>query len=489
VDSGIVNGEKPGSAVLHRDLRRKYKEIIESEGVYLTDSEHRRYIDAVGGAAVNIIGHGVPEISRAIAEAALSTSFVYSAVLTNPWQEELARKLAPIVPVDDGKVFFVSGGSEANETAVKLARQYHLDRGAATKWKVVSRAAAYHGNTLAMLGMSGRPSWSSRYSPYFESSPKIAAAYCYRCPFSMTYPSCGIQCAEDLERVILEEGPEIVSAFLCEPISGTSLAGATPVPGYYERILEICRKYDVLFIADEVLTGYGRTGRPFAIEHWNVRPDIVTLGKGLGSGYVPIAACIVDNRIVDTIRRSSGEFVGGFTYGGMPMACAIGVKVFDYIREHNLFERAVERGKYLRLRLEELASEVPEIGDVRGLGLLQGVEIVSDAASRAPFDPSLQVSKRVVQEAERRGVLLREGTPGANGGKDGDQVQISPPFVITPEQINEVARVLGESIRAVMEALGRDEDVTGRRARRTGSAGHLALPDERVTGIRTGSMP
>lgn len=302
-----------------------------------------------------------------------------------------------------------------------------------------------------MLALSSRPTWSSRYSPYISGSPKVAAAYCYRCPFSLTHPGCGTQCADDLERVILQEGPDTVSAFLVEPISDSSLAGATPVEGYYERIQEVCRKYDVLFIADEVLTGYGRTGKPFAVEHWNVIPDIITLGKGLGSGYTPIAACVASGAIVDTIRSTSGQFVHGFTYGGMPMACAIGVQVFDYIRQHDLFERAATQGKYLRAGLEELASSIPEIGDVRGLGLFQGVEIVRDPLTQKPFAPERSIAHRVVRQAESMGVLLREGTPGANGGKDGDQIQITPPFIISMAEIDEVVDVLGRSIRTVLD--------------------------------------
>lgn len=443
------------SAVLYRELRQPYRNIVSSEGVFLTDSDGRRFLDAVGGTAVNIIGHGVSEISARVAENWASTSFVYSAFLTNPWQEQLAAKLASITPVEDGRVFFTSGGSEANETAVKLARQFHLDSDRATKWKVISRTASYHGNTLAMLGMSGRPSWSSRYSPYINGNSKVAAAYCYRCPFSLTYPECETKCADDLERVILQEGPETVSAFLVEPVSGSSLVGATPVNGYYERVQEICRKYDVVLIADEVLTGYGRTGKPFAIEHWNVTPDIVTVGKGLGSGYTPIAACVASAHIVDKIRTTSGQFVHGFTYGGMPMACAVGVEVFDYIFEHGLFDLAATQGKYLHSRLKELAATIPELGDVRGLGLLQGVEIVQDPATRRPFAPELQIAKQIVREADSRGVLFREGTPGANGGKDGDQIQITPSFVITRKEIDTVVDVLGSSIRSVLSQVER----------------------------------
>ncbi|MDO0916650.1 aminotransferase class III-fold pyridoxal phosphate-dependent enzyme [Streptomyces sp. DT2A-34] len=442
--------QRTNGAVLQRDLRHAYKTIVSAEGMYLFDSEGRPYMDAVGGAAVNIIGHGVGRVSEALAAASASTSFVYSAVFTNPWQERLAESLSALAPVDDGKVFFCSGGSEANESAVKIARQYHLDRGRATKWKIISRGMSYHGNTLSMLGLSGRPSWSSRYSPYIASSPRIAPAFCYRCPFSAEFPGCGTPCADDLERSILQEGPETVAAFIAEPVSGTSLAGAVPVAGYYERIREICDRYDILFIADEVLTGYGRTGKPFAIEHWDAKPDILTVGKGLGSGYAPLAACVASGRIVETIRSTSGQYVHGFTYGGMPMACAVGVQVYEIVEENELFDRSAEMGEHLHHRLRELAGRRDEVGDVRGIGLLAGVELVADKKTKRPFDKDHNIAKRVVEVAETRGVLLREGTPGVNHGSGGDQIQISPPYIITREEIDELVTVLDESIGAVL---------------------------------------
>ena len=438
------------SSVLYRNLKRNYKKIVRAKGVYLTDSGGREYLDAVGGVAVNIIGHGVQEISTAIAENFESTSFAYSAAFTNIWQEELATKISSISPIKNGKIFFTSGGSEANETAIKLARQYHVERGESQRWKVISRWQSYHGNTLSMLSVSGRPSWRSLYDPYLIVSPHIVPPYCYRCPFGKEYPSCGVECADDLERTILQEGPETVAAFIAEPVVGTSLAGVVPVKEYYEKIRLICDKYGILFIADEVLTGYGRTGLPFSIDHWAITPDILTMGKGVGSGYAPIAACLASEAVVDVLRKGSGRFLHGFTYGGLPLACFIGVQVFDYIQKHNLFDRSATQGSYLHAKLTEMASTRPFIGDVRGLGLLAGVEFVQDPILKTPFDKSRRITDEVVRVAEENGLLLREGTPDANYGKGGDQIQISPAYVITNEEIDILVKILGHTLDSVL---------------------------------------
>lgn len=424
--------------------------MVRGDGVYLFDQDGSRYLDAVGGVAVNIIGHGVQEIGDAIARNVQQTSFAYGAAFTSPWQEELARNLVSISPFTDASVYFTSGGSEANETAVKLARQYHLERGKAQKWKVVSRWQSYHGNTLATLGLSGRPSWRQPYDPYLVASPHIVPPYCYRCPFERTYPSCGVACADDLERTILQEGPDTVSAFIAEPIIGTSLAGVVPVPEYYARIREICDRYDILFIADEVLTGYGRTGKAFSIDHWGIRPDILTVGKGVGSGYVPLAACIADPAVVDSLRSGGGKFTHGFTYSGMPISCFIGQQVFNYVQQHDLFRASAVNGAYLHERLHAMAETREYIGDVRGLGMLAGVELVADHESKQPFPRERAITDRIVIEAEARGLLLREGTPDANYGKGGDQIQISPAYVITREQIDDVVDILADSIDTVV---------------------------------------
>lgn len=434
-----VTGE---SAVLHRDLTKKYKQFVRGEGTYLIDSQGRRYLDAAGGVAVNVVGHGERRIIDALAAHADEVNYVYGAAFTSPWQEELARDLASLTTLSSPKVFFCSGGSEANETAVKLARQYHVERGEPRRWKVISRWQGYHGNTLAMLSVSGRPSWRSIYDPYLFHVPHIDPPYCYRCPYALSYPSCGVACAEDLERTIRLEGPETIAAFIAEPVIGTSVTGVVPVPEYYSRIRAICDEYGILFIADEVLCGYGRTGRACAIDHWGVVPDIITLGKAVGSGYAALAACIAGDHVVEAIRSGSGHFVHGFTYGGLPLSCFIGVQVFDLIQKLDLFSRSAETGGYLLGQLTSLSSSHRIVGDIRGLGLLAGLEFVADQASRRPFPQDLNVTERIVARAEERGVLLRQGAPGANYSNGGDHIQISPPYIISRSEIDELVSVL-----------------------------------------------
>lgn len=434
------------SSVLYRNLRAEYPSITRAEGVYLFDQSGKKYLDAVGGAGVNIIGHGVRAITDSIAENWESISYVYGATFTNPWQEELAETLVSISPLGDGRVFFTSGGSEANETAVKLARQYHLERGNPTKWKIVSRWQSYHGNTLAALSLSGRPAWREPYDPYLMSVPHIDPPYCFRCPYGKTYPNCGVACADDLERTILLEGPDTIAAFIAEPMIGTTLSGVVPVPEYYSRIREICDKYDVLFLADEILSGYGRTGKFSAIEHWNVRPDIITLGKGLASGYAPLAACIASEKVVDTLYEGSGEFAHSFTFSGMPISCFIGLEVYKYVEGDSLFERAAAVGSYLHQQLGELADKHSIIGDVRGLGLYAGIEFVRDKTGRRPFNPKQDVTGLIVRSLAASGVLVLPGVEGANYGQDGDHIQISPPYVITETEIDRVVTALDESI-------------------------------------------
>jgi adenosylmethionine-8-amino-7-oxononanoate aminotransferase len=443
----------PGSSVFYRDFNRPWKAFKSGDGCYLIDEDGRRYLDAAGGVAVNIVGHGETRIVEALRSFEHEVNYVYGAAFTSSWQEELATDIVGISPFDSGRVFFTSGGSEANETAVKLARQYHVERGEPRRWKVISRWLGYHGNTLSMLSVSGRPSWRSLYDPYLFNSPKIDPPYCYRCPYQKSFPSCEIACADALERAILLEGPETVAAFIAEPVLGTSVSAVVPVPGYYERIREICDQYGVLFISDEVLCGYGRTGTAFAINHWDVVPDIITIGKGLGSGYAPLAACLASDEVVDVIKKGSGRFVHGFTYSGLTLSCFIGVQVFDLIMEKQLFKQSKSMGAYLLERLTPLAERHEMIGDVRGLGLLAGIEFVADRSTRRPFDPSLEVTERVVALAEGKGLLLRQGAADANYGKGGDHVQISPPYVIGPQEINEMVEILDAVLTEVGQAL------------------------------------
>jgi adenosylmethionine-8-amino-7-oxononanoate aminotransferase len=448
---GIAGDPSVGAAcsnVIHRDLTRTYKTIVRAAGCELWDEEGIRYLDAVGGAGVVTIGHGVAEITRGLADHAAQTSYVYGDAFSNPWQESLATTVLDLLGISGG-VYFVSGGSEANETAIKLARQYHVERGRGEKYKVISRWLSYHGVTLATLAISGRTSWRTIYSPYLMQVGRVVPPYCYRCPLKLSYPTCELACADDLERAILLEGPETVSAFIAEPIIGTTVTGVTPVPEYYAKVRQICDKYDVLFIADEVLTGFGRTGRPFALQHWDVQADIYTMGKGIGSGYVALGAVAAADHVLDAIRNGTGTFVHGFTYSGMPSACFIGTQVAEYLHRHDLFERARELGDYLHEQLHGLARRHESIGDVRGMGMLAGVELVSDSDSRTPFPASERIAQRIASEMERRGVLVRPGVPGSNYGAGGDHIQISPPYVISEAQIDYIVETLDAAVSVV----------------------------------------
>lgn len=441
------------SAVFYRDLREAYESVVSAEGMYLQTQAGRQILDAVGGAGTVVIGHGVREITDAVARHGNEISFVYGATFTNPWQEQLAEELVAMNPGIAARVYFVSGGSEGNETAIKMARQYHLQRGNPGRHKVIARWQSFHGSTLATLSLSGRPAWREPFLPQLTAVPHIVPPYCYRCPLGQTYPGCGAACADDLERMIIMEGPDSVAAFIAEPVIGSTVTAVVPVPEYYRRIREICDAYDVLFIADEVLTGYGRTGRWLAIEHWGVQPDIVVMGKGISSGYVPLGAVLASQRVVDAFAAGSGTFSHGFTYSGNPFCTFVGLQVLRYALDHRIFQGVAAKGEQLRAALEELAGRHPIIGEVRGLGLFAGVEFVSDRASREPFPEKAGLTRRVVRGAREKGVLILPGVAGANYGRGGDHIHLSPPYIITPAEIDMVAEVLDVTLSEIEATL------------------------------------
>jgi adenosylmethionine-8-amino-7-oxononanoate aminotransferase len=334
-----------------------------------------------------------------------------------------------------------------------MARQYHLQCGRPGRHKVIARWQSFHGSTLATLSLSGRPAWREPFLPMLPPAPHIVPPYCYRCPLGHTYPGCGVACADDLERTILMEGPDSIAAFIAEPVIGSTVTAVVPVPEYYRRIREICDRYDVLFIADEVLTGYGRTGRWLAIEHWDVTPDIVVMGKGISSGYVPLGAVLAAQRVVDAFTSGSGTFSHGFTYSGNPFCTFVGLQVLQYALAHQLFEGVAAKGQHLRTALEELAGRHQIIGDVRGLGLFAGLEIVADRASREPFPEQAGLTRRIVRGALERGVLILPGVAGANYGRGGDHIHLSPPYIITPAEIDLVAGVLDDTLTEIEASL------------------------------------
>jgi len=437
------------SSVFHRDLRKAQESVVSAAGMYLRTATGRQILDAVGGAGTVVLGHGVREITDAVARHGSELSFVYGATFTNPWQEQFAEELVVMSRQAGGRVYFVSGGSEGNETAVKMAREYHLQCGRPGRHKVIARWQSFHGSTLATLSLSGRPAWREPFLPQLSPVPHIVPPYCYRCPLGRTYPDCGVACADDLERMIIMEGPDSIAAFIAEPVIGTTVTGVVPVPEYYRRIREICDEYDVLFIADEVLTGYGRTGRWLAIEHWGVQPDIVVMGKGISSGYVPLGAVIAAERVVEAFAAGSGRFSHGFTYSGNPFCTFVGLQVLRYALDHQLFDDVAAKGEYLRAALGQLAGRHEIVGDVRGQGLLAGIEFVADRASRQPFPEKAGITRRVTQGALERDVLILPGVPGANYGRGGDHVQLSPPYVITRAQIDLVVDVLDTTLSEI----------------------------------------
>lgn len=436
-------------AQIFRDFKKSYPVITRGNGVYLYDRDDRQYLDAVGGIAAVNVGHGVPEIIQAMTAQAEQVAFVHGGSFANEPAMALAEELATWAPDGLGHILLLSGGSEATETAMKLARQYHLEQGQAEKYRMVSRWISYHGNTIGAASMSGRTAWRKQFIPYMLNFPKIYPPYCYRCPYGEVYPGCGIACAEDLERVITMEGSNSIAGFIAEPVIGTSAAGVTPPPEYYPRIREICDRYDVLFIADEVITGVGRTGKNFGIEHWGVVPDMITAGKAISSGYAPLAAVLVHDKIYDVIANKSGQTTQGFTYSGHPLSAAVGLSVLRYLRKHDLVAQSARIGRLLLKRLEKL-KRFPLIGDVRGTGLILGVEFVADSLTKRPFPPEAGITRRIVESMLEQGVVVVPGMSGMIDGVVGDHIQISPPYIFNEDNINQLMAALEFAVQKVM---------------------------------------
>ena len=432
------------SHVLHVFMKREYPRIVRAQGVHLFDDQGKSYIDAAGGPILCNLGHGLDEMAETIRDQAKRASFVYRMDFTTPQLEEAAAKVARVSGGALDRVFFVSGGSEAVEIAVKIARSFHLNNDDPARYKIISRWQSYHGMTNGALAWSGHTKRRSMYQPYLTDFGHIPPAYCYRCWFGKTPESCGLECALALENEILCQGPETVAAFLAEPVSGMSLCGAVPRLDYFRRIREICDRYGVLLILDEVMTGFGRTGRWFAFEHFGVEPDIAALGKGLGGGYFPIGAAACSARVAGTIEAASGIFMAGFSWAGNPMAAAVASKTVDYLEEHDLIARCAARGDYLKAGLERLRAH-SSVGDIRGLGLMVGVELVRDKKTKATYAPEVQFCGRVAHAALERGLFIEAGN-GCDKGRAGDMIMLGPPFVITEQEIDQALEILDQAL-------------------------------------------
>ena len=438
--------------VFYRNLRKVYPVADRAEGVYIWDTRGKRYLDGSGGACVVSIGHGVPEILEAMQIQFKRVPFVHSSHFTNPAACELGNRLHAMAPDESlSRTYFLSGGSEAVESAVKLVRQYWREAGQPDKYKVISRWSSFHGNTTGALALGGHTARRRHYQPILQHTPHIEPAYCYRCSFKEVPETCDLQCADELERCIKHEDPESVAAFIAEPVVGATAGAVVPKDGYWQRIRQICDAYEVKLIADEVMTGIGRCGRNFGIENWGVVPDLIVMAKGLSSGYTPLGAVMVKDEIHRTIKNGSGVFVHGHTYGQNPLSTATGAAVLRYIQEHDLVERSRQMGLYLMEKLAMLAKR-DCVGEVRGLGLFAGIELVRDKASRAWFDRDLHVSTQVANQAFERGLVTYPGSGGVDG-IHGDHILLAPPFTITKGQIDEMVAILQDTLVSLEQTL------------------------------------
>ena len=444
------------SAVLRRSFRKDFPSAVRGEGVHLWDSVGNKYLDLAGSAAVNFIGHGVPEISAAMAEQAAKLEFVHTSQFTTLVAEEYAEELLGFAGEHfrGGAVYFTCGGSESIETALKLARQYQVEIGQATRHQILSRQQSYHGSTLGALSVSGNKRRREMYLPMVREFPHVGMPYCYRCAFDCTdgCRNCGQQYAAELERAIESTHGE-AAAFVFEPVSGATLGAVVPPPGYLQAVAEICRRHGVLLIADEVMTGMGRTGRNFAVEHWSVTPDILVAAKGLSSGYAPLGAVLASKRVVDAIASGSGAFLHGFTYNAHPISLAAGRAVLRYLYREKLVAAADSNhagtpAAQFKQSLESLRHE-EAVGDVRGIGLLWAVDFVADKSSKRPFPPQQNFAGRVAAATLKRGLLVYP-MQGSVDGISGDHLLLAPPAIIAAHQITWAE----EQLRAaVLEAL------------------------------------
>ncbi len=436
-------------SVFYRSPRHDYPKAVRAQGVYLYDAAGKQYLDGSGGAAVSTLGHGnrvvIDRVQRQIDEMA----FAHTAFFTNEPQEALASALATRFPEVDAKVYFLSGGSEANEAALKLARQYWVAKGRPEKSIFISRHQSYHGNTLGTLSLSGFPGRREVYRPILMEWPKIEPCYAYR--FQADGESAAeyaARCANDLERQILESGADNVAAFVAETVSGATLGAVAAEPEYFSRIREICNRHDVLLILDEVMCGSGRTGTFFAFEQENITPDIVTLAKGLGGGYLPLAAAVCRRFVHDQIVTKHGEFSHGHTYVGHATACAAGLAVQAEIDNRRLLQNVVERGRQLIASLHDAFNEHPHVGDIRGRGLFVALEFVLDKATKEPPTASLRLPGHIKNLAMENGLICYPGG-GTADGENGCHVLFAPPFVFEEQHVTELV----ERFRRVVEAL------------------------------------
>ena len=438
------------SHIFPRHTKASLPTAIGGEGCYLIDREGKRYFDGSGGAAVTCLGHGDPEIIQAMKAQIDRLAYAHTSFFTSEPAEELAELLTERAPDGIDRAYFVSGGSEAVEAAIKLARQYFIEKGEPSRHRLISRRQSYHGNTLGALAAGGNAWRREPYAPLMIETSQISPCFEYRdrrddeSPFDY-----GQRVANELETEILAAGPETVMAFIAEPVVGGTSGAVPPVPGYFKRLREICDQYGVLLILDEVMCGMGRTGTLFASEQDDIAPDIVTIAKGLGGGYQPIGAMLCSKMIYEAIEQGSGFFQHGHTYLGHPVGAAAALAVQRAIISRDLLDNVREKGETLHAALSKAFSQHPHIGDLRGRGLFRGIEIVEDRATKEPFDPALGINKKIKAAAFEAGLACYP-MGGTIDGKRGDHVLLAPPFIIEDHHVDEIVDKLDQAFRAVL---------------------------------------
>ncbi len=428
---------------LFYDTQSHRPRIERAEGIYIWDKSGKKYIDGSSGPMSSNLGHGNKYVLDAMRRQMEIATFAYRLHFENDATEILATRLAKRFPEGMDKVFFVSGGSEAVESCLKLARQWAIATRQASRYKVISRYPSYHGSTLGALGVTGMSVMTAPFSPMLREMPKIAAPTCYLDSNDLAHEERGLYYADLLEQQILREGEETVLAFIMEPIGGASTGALVAPDSYYSRIKEICDQYGILLILDEVMTGAGRTGRFTGAEHWGLKPDITALSKGLGGGYAPLGAMIADDHVVEPVLADGG-FIHGHTYAGNPLACAAGLAVLDELENRQLIGNARIIGNILKSRLEGLMERYEFIGDVRGLGLLLAFELVSDRKTMAPLPVSMNAHERLVEIAYELGLIIYSRR--TRGGRVGDHFMVCPPLITTEEQVDEIIDLLDQSL-------------------------------------------
>lgn len=415
------------------------------EGSYLFDHTGKKYLDFCAAPITCGIGYGNKRVAQAAAEQMSRIQLCWPWFWMNEREGELAEHVLRHVPSNLTRIQFLNSGSEATDSAIKLAYQYFLERGKAEKRIIISRWQGFHGSTLGALSVTGFSSRRTRFTSYLNSAAMINAPLCYRCPHKMTYPDCEIACARELERLINQIGAQYVAAFMCEPVGGAATAGMVPVPEYYPMIRESCNKHDVLFIDDECICVNGRTGKWYGIQHWDAPPDIMTMAKGFSGGYTPMAAMCVDDRIAKTFEKANARFFNVYSTGGNPVSCAVVNTVLDIIEEGGTVERNARLGEYLFSQARQKLSNHPSVGDIRGKGMLMGIELVKDKKTKATFEPTLGAGAQVHRLALARGLIVYPSF-GMEQGIRGDALMIAPPYIITEKEIDWALDTLDEAI-------------------------------------------